>query len=427
MKTPHFFAILVLLLLTLSSCADTEDQEVNIVLIIIDTLNADHLGCFGYYRDTSPVIDSLAASGILFTNCQAQAPWTLPGMASIFTGLTERSHGCSHYDGFSHGLDPEMPTLTTILKEQGYSTAALVNVGYLGEPFGITKGNDYFWINEDGSDNANITVDTLLNYFSSNEIQEPFLATIHLFDPHLPYEPPSPFDTLFKHSGTNGITEWPEIEFCSDPVIIEHMTAMYDSEIRWTDSQLSRLFAGMREMGLADNTLFILIADHGEEFMQHGDWGHAHNLYQQALHIPLILTGPGIEPGTVIPQNVGQYDLLPTVLEYLGISVPGHVEGINILGEIPLDRVIPSSGVMADTSSAACLQGSMKVLWFVEPDSSETFNLTDDPGEMNMLTTDSLLLDEVLSYWAWPCICIPTTNEETLIEMKRLEGLGYIR
>ncbi len=426
MKTSNLCAVLVLFLLVLS-CADTEDQEVNIVLIIIDTLNADHLGCFGYYRDTSPVIDSLAASGILFTNCQAQAPWTLPGMASIFTGLAERSHGCSHYNGLSHGLDPEMPTLTTILKEQGYSTAALVNVGYLGEPFGITKGNDYFWINEDGSDNADITVDTLLDYFSSNEIPEPFFATIHLFDPHLPYDPPSPFDTLFKHSGTNGVTEWPEIELCFDPVIIEHMTAMYDSEIRWTDSQLSRLFAGMREMGLADNTLFILIADHGEEFMQHGDWGHAHNLYQQALHIPLILTGPGIEPGTVTPQNVGQYDLLPTVLEYLGIPVPGHVEGINILGEIPLDRVIPSSGVMADTSSAACLQGSMKVLWFVEPDSSETFNLADDPGEMNMLTTDSLLLNEVLSYWAWPCICIPTTNEEAQIEMKRLEGLGYIR
>jgi len=414
----------VMILLTLS-CA--KDAKVNVVLIIIDTLNADHLGCYGYYRDTSPAIDSLAASGILFRNCQAQAPWTLPGMASIFTGLTERSHRCSHYDGFSHGLDPEMPTLTTILKETGYSTAALVNVGYLGEPFGITKGNDYFWYNDDGSDNADITVNTLLEYFSSNEVPEPFFAVIHLFDPHLPYDPPSPFNTLFKHSGTNGITEWPELELCFDPVLIEHMTAMYDSEIRWTDSQLSRLFAGMREMGLADNTLFILIADHGEEFMQHGDWGHAHNLYQPALQIPLILTGPGIEPGTVVSRNVGQYDVLPTVLKYLEIAVPDHVEGINIFGEIPEARVIPSSGVIADTASVACLQKSRKVIWFVEPDSSETFDLEDDPGEMNLLPVDSLLLEEVMNYWAWPCICTPTQNEKTLIEMKRLEGLGYIR
>ncbi len=214
---------------------------------------------------------------------------------------------------------------------------------------------------------------------------------------------------------------------CNDPVLIEHMTAMYDSEIRWTDSQLSRLFHGMREMDLTDNTLFILIADHGEEFMQHGDWGHAHNLYQQALHIPLILTGPGIEPGTVISQNVGQYDVLPTVLKYLDIPVPDHVEGVNILEEFSSDRVIPSSGVNADTASAACLQNSSKVIWFVEPDSSETFNLADDPGELNRLTTDSLLLEEVLEYWAWPCICTPTQNEDALIEMRRLIDLGYIR
>ncbi|MEN8208187.1 MAG: sulfatase [Candidatus Fermentibacteria bacterium] len=424
MRLSVLCCLAVLIILSLSC---TGDQKVNIFLIRVDTVNADHLGCYGYNRDTSPTIDSLAASGVLFENCQAQAPWTLPGMASIFTGLSERSHRCSHYDGFSHGLDPEMPTLTTILKEQGYSTAAWVNVGYLGEVFGITKGNDYFWFNDDGSDNADITVDTLLDYFSSNEVPEPFFATVHLFDPHLPYDPPFPFDTLFKSSGANGTTEWPEIELCFDPVLIEHMTAMYDSELRWTDNQLSRLFEGIRELELADNTLFILTADHGEEFMQHGDWGHASNLYQQSLHIPLILTGPGIERGIVISENVGQYDLLPAVLNYLQIPVPAHVEGIDILGEIPFDRVIPSSGVIADTTSAACLRESRKVIWFVEPDSSETFDLADDPGEMNMLTTDSLLLDEVLKYWAWPCICTPTENEEALIEMRRLEGLGYIR
>ncbi len=426
MKYSALCCLTILILLTVS-CWGGGEQRINVVLVIIDTVNANHLGCYDYDRDTSPTIDSLAASGVRFQNCQAQAPWTLPGMASIFTGLSERSHGCSHYDGFSHGLDPEMATLTTILKEHGYSTTALVNVGYLGESFGITRGNDLFWFNDDESDNADLTVDTLLKYFSSNRVEAPFFVTIHLFDPHLPYDPPAPFDTLFRRSGASGITEWPAIEMCSDPVLIEHMTAMYDSELRWTDSQLSRLFAGMREMELTDNTLFILVADHGEEFMQHGDWGHAHNLYQQALHVPLILTGPGIEPGTVISQNVGQYDVLPTVLAYLDIPVPDHVEGLNILGEIPADRIIPSSGVIADTTSAACLQESNKVIWFVEPDSSETFNLADDPGELNMLTTDSLLMEEVLEYWAWPCLCTPTQNESALIEMRRLEGLGYIR
>ena len=419
-------SVFAFVLMVMLSCSQSTER-INVVLILIDTLSADHLGCYGYARETSPTIDSLAATGIIFEHCQAQGPWTLPGMASIFTGLTERSHGCSYYNEFSHGLDPEVPTITSVLKDNGYSTAALVNIGYLGESFGVTRGNDYFWINEDESDNADVTVDSLISYFEHTDVDEPFFVTVHFFDVHLPYEPPAPWDTLFQLSGRSGGTEWPAMEFCSDETVVQHMTAMYDSEIRWTDSQLSRLFAGLRQMGRADNTLFILVADHGEEFMEHGDWGHAHNLYQQALHIPLIISGPGIEPGSSISHNVGQYDILPTLFTYLSIPVPDHVEGIDIFGVIPENRVIPSSGVIADTLSAACISGNSKVIWFVEPDSSETFNLADDPCETTLLPTDSLLFEEVLSYWAWPCICTPTSNELKIIERHRLEALGYIR
>ncbi len=138
MKYATLYCLIILVLLSVS-CGGNSKAKTNVVLVIIDTLNAKHLGCHGYHRDTSPTIDSLAATGVRFQNCQAQAPWTLPGMASIFTGLSERSHGCSHYDGFSHGLDLEMATLTTILKEQGYSTTALVNVGIWVNPSAFQK------------------------------------------------------------------------------------------------------------------------------------------------------------------------------------------------------------------------------------------------------------------------------------------------
>ncbi len=429
MKRTTLFLLLAFLLVSAGCSNSADSQKTNVLLIIIDTLSADHLGCYDYTRDTSPTIDSLADSGILFLNCQAQAPWTLPAMATIFTGLSQKSHGCGRYNDNSYGLDPEVPTLATILAENGFSTAALFNVGYLSEPFGMAKGYEYFWIRENGGDNADMTVDTLLHHFSSNSIQEPFFTTIHFFDPHLPYNPPAPFDTLFKRSGTGGIIDWPgtHTNMFRDPVVIQHMTAMYDSEIRWTDSQVSRLLVGMREMNLTDNTLIIVIADHGEEFMQHGDYGHGSNLYQESLHVPLILSGPGIESGTLISQNVGQFDLLPTVLGYLDIPIPAHVEGVNVLEDFSIDRVIPSSGVNADTVSAACFQNSSKVIWLVEPDSSETYNLADDPGELNMLPTDNLLLEEVLEYWAWPCICKPTQNTDEIVEMKRLLDLGYIR
>ncbi len=419
--------LLIFLLLNAFSCNATKEAQPNIVLIIVDTLSAKHLSCYGYARNTSPTIDSLAQTGILFENCQAQAPWTLPGMASIFTGLSEKSHGCNNYNGFSHGLDPEIPTITTILKENGYSTAAAVNVGYLGEVFGIIRGFDFFNINEDGLDNAAITVDIVLNHLKTVDSDKPFFLTMHLFDPHLPYDSPAPFNTLYSRERENGSFEWPPISECSEPLLIEFMTAKYDSEINWTDSQLSIFFAGMHELELTENTIFILTADHGEEFMQHGNWGHAHNLYQQALHVPLIITGHGIDSGVRISENVGQFDILPTILTLLSIDLPVEVEGVNLLANLPTDRVIPSSGALGtDIHSATCIQANKKVLWFVEPDSSETYDIRLDPGEMNQLETDSLLLEEVMNYWAWPCICFPTSNEESRIEQKRLQDLGYI-
>ncbi len=427
MKASTVFIALFLLLLSFSCTGNEENRKVNILLVLIDTLNADHLGCYGYYRDTSPTIDSLAASGVIFKSCQAQASWTLPGMTSIYTGLSERSHHCGYYDGTLYGLDPEMPTISTILQQQGYFTAAFVRTEFMGNEFGMDKGYDSFWISKEWSTKDVVTVDTLLSYFSNNEVSEPFLATIHFYDPHSPYQPPSPFDTIFTSSGTTGgLDDWPiDTNLWSDTALIEHLEALYDSEIRCTDSQLSRLFQSMREMGLMENTIVILIADHGEEFMEHGDTGHANNLYQQTIHIPLILSGPGIEPGSVISLNAGQFDVLPTVLAYLDIPIPNHIEGINLFGDIPEDRIIPSSGVVGDTSMAACLQETIKLMWFVEPDSLETYDIAADPGEMDLLPADSLLLEKVLSYWASPCICTPTCND-SLDFVNKLQALGYL-
>ncbi len=426
MKHLLFWALIATVLTSLSCSQDQADAKINVVLILLDTVNADHLGCYGYVRDTSPTIDSLAETGIIYMNCQAQAPWTLPSMASILTGLTERSHGCGQYLDGPRGLDLEVPTLATLFKGDGYSTCSLVNIAFLAEPFGMAKDYDYFWSWIDWDDKADIIVDRFLEHLRSGEMDEPFFTTIHFFDPHLPYDPPPPYDKFFKSSGTGGVTEWPAWESCYDPVIIEHMTALYDSEIRWTDSQLSRLLAGMRELGLTENTIFVLVADHGEEFMEHGDYGHSRNLYQEALHVPLIITGPGIQAGGVVFENVAQIDILPTLLNFLEIDAPENVEGIDLFAEIPENRIIPSSGVMSDTKSVASIQGSQKVIWFVESDSSETFNLAEDPGELILLTTDSLLLEKVTEYWAWPCICTPTQNTDAIIEMKRLHDLGYI-
>ena len=201
---------------------------------------------------------------------------------------------------------------------------------------------------------------------------------------------------------------------------------LYDGEIRWTDSQLSRLFAGLRERNLADNLVIILTADHGEEFLEHGDWGHGTNLYQNSLHVPLIITGPGIPAGVIDSTTAAQIDILPTILTFADIPIPERAEGLNVFGDIPLDRPVYSSGIISDTLSASVVADRDKVIWYPFDDSSEMFDLRTDPVEMTPVETDSLLLNKVLDYWAWPCLWNPLVNDLSLMEQQRLRDLGYI-
>jgi len=416
----------MILLLLLAGCA--EDNRPSILLIVIDTLAADHMSCYGYERETTPYIDSLASSGKIWFNMQAQAPWTLPSMASILTGLTVKTHGCRHIGSTSYGVDPKLPTLATILLEEGYRTAAFVNIGYLYEDtYGMSKDFEHLYYNDDGHGRARVTVDSLVAWLDGENCSEPFFVFFHLFDPHLPYDPPEGFDTCFEPRGTSGITEW-EMNAIGEypPQQVSHLLNLYDGEIKWTDSQLGRLFSELRDRSLSDNLIIILAADHGEEFLQHGDWGHGSNLYQNSLHVPLIITGPGIREGTSDSVTVGQIDILPTILTFAGVPIPSRAEGLNLFGEIPVDRPVYSSGVYSDSVSAAVVAGRDKIIWSPVDDSSEMFYLKDDSVEMNPLEADSLLLDRLLDYWAWPCLWDPIVNDISAIEQQKLRNLGYI-
>lgn len=421
-------SLLVLIILIGFGCGG--QRQSNVVLIIVDTLAADHLSSYGYHRGTSPAIDSLAEEGVLFANAQAQAPWTLPSMATIYTGLSVRSHGCTYRDGIAWGLDPEMPTLPEYLHDGGYATAAFVNINYLGPLYGMAKGFDVFSMSEDaGHGRAAETVDETIAWMESERFEEPFLLVFHVFDPHLPYEPPAPYDTLYCPEGLDGHTEWrtdSSGQWYSEQR--QHMVDLYDSEIRWTDGQIGRLLGEMRTRGLDDRTLIVLTADHGEEFLEHGDWGHGPNLYQHAMHIPLIIVGPDIDAYTD-SSVVGQYDILPTVLDYCGVEIPEHAEGVSLLEPSGLEvRAVPSSGVFADGDSlqAAVRVGNEKVIWSPVSDRSEQFDLGTDPGELSPLPADSALLQRVLSYWATPRICEPTDLERREVQERRLRDLGYI-
>jgi arylsulfatase A-like enzyme len=419
----------VLLLLIAIACGRRVEYRPNLVLIIVDTMAADHLSTYGYFRDTAPTMDSLAGEGVFFQHVQAQAPWTLPAVATIYTGLTVRSHGCRFSEGISWGLDDKIPTLSTILRDEGFSTAGFVNVVFLGPVFGMSKGFDVFDWKISGHGRAAETVDQVLEWMKSEHFSQPFFLVFHVYDPHSPYDPPEPYDTYYCSEGVDDRSAW-ETDIWGDPLPGQrrHLIDLYDSEIRWTDSQLSRLLGELRARGIADSTLLIFTADHGEEFLEHGAVTHGTNLYQNVIHVPMVICGPGITPDT-ISEVVGQYDILPTVLTYYGIEVPEHVEGIDLLGgEIPEDRPVPSSGVELESDSfqAAVRVGMDKVIWSPVSDSSESFDLRADPGEQSPVPTDSVMLQLVLDYWATPCNYQPTNLEASVIQNETLRDLGYI-
>ncbi len=420
--------ILITTILVFSSCGREIDKP-SVILIILDAVRADHLSCYGYNRETSPVLDSLGSQGIIFSRCQAQAPWTLPACGSIVSGFTVKSHGVVTRERETFRIDPAMNTLATILSSEGFSTAGIVNNPLLSPSIGFSDGMEYYSFYPDGDGRAMETVDESLAWLESNGSSSFFLM-IHIMDPHAPYSPPSPFDMEYSETGISGGTSWMIDENdhtqILNPEDRDHLVDMYDGEIRWTDMQLGRLFAGIREMNISDSLLVIVVADHGDEFLEHGGVDHGHTLYQELLHVPLIISGSGLATGVVIQEPVGQIDILPTVLDYLDIDLPAPVDGVSLLTDISTGRALPSSGLRSG-NLISILHDYRKTIGDMEEQQYRMYNLSDDPGEQIPLPLDSSDVIDLESYWTTPPVFSPQLAEDPDEIQNSLRDLGYIK
>ncbi len=276
----------------------------NVLLISIDTLRADHLGCYGYTAVRTPVIDQLAREGVRFERAFSTVPLTLPAHASILTGTYPSYHGIR--DNAGYVLPQDQTTLAEVLKKEGYSTAAVVGAYVLDSKFGLDQGFDHYYDNFDLSRYENISpgyiqrtgdevVQESIRWLSSVR-PKPFFLWVHLYDPHDPYTPPEPYAS--KHPGRP-----------------------YDGEIEFTDSNVGVLLAALKQRGLYENTLIILAGDHGESLGEHGEEKHGFFVYNATLHVPLIFRLPGgREAGRTVDDNVSLVDLFPTVVQWLGLS-----------------------------------------------------------------------------------------------------------
>jgi arylsulfatase A-like enzyme len=338
-------SLLLLPLLALGCAGDSADSPPNVVLVSIDTLRADRLGCYGHTRDVSPAIDDLAAEGVRFANAFSQTSWTLPSHMSVMTSRYPRVHGVQND---RRALSDSVTTLAEVFDRTGYDTAAFVSTIYLTKQFGFSQGFDEYHelitrgkrgAADAGAMRADRITNEAIEWLRKPKAGPTFLF-VHYFDPHMDYTPPSPFDKLFDadyQGPANGRHRWLSryIKYFPIPPAriaerdLKHVKALYDGEIRYTDQQLGRLIATVKETLDMDNTIIVLFSDHGEEFDEHGSMeGHGWTLFDEELHVPVIVRLPaGAHGGKVVDEAIELIDVPTTILGLAGLSAPIRFQG----------------------------------------------------------------------------------------------------
>ncbi|MCP2520150.1 sulfatase [Candidatus Aminicenantes bacterium AC-335-K20] len=307
------------------------DNYKNVILISVDTLRADHLGCYGYKRNTSPNIDKLAEEGVLFLNSFAPSPWTLPSHISLMTSLNNFNHGVYYED---QKLKTSILTLAQILRNNGYFCSAFTGGGLVSGIYGFYRGFDSY--REDVGavfhrDSAERVYKAVYYWLNSNKDKKFFLF-LHTYQPHDPYFSPYPYNMTYLSENA----KWRYINLKGYlggnsgiyksllPEERQNIIDLYDGEIKYVDDCLIKpLINILKKFNLYDRTLIIFMSDHGEEFFEHGGWEHGHALYNESIKVPLIIKFPFSKfKGKRIKKIARLIDIMPTILDELGLEYP---------------------------------------------------------------------------------------------------------
>ena len=322
------------------------ETKANVLLITVDALRADHLGCYGYHRDTSPSIDALASEGVLVERFICSAIPTHPSYTTLYTGQHPLTHGIVAHAG-KNELGREAPFLPELFLQAGYTTCAVDNL-WRGRPW-FGRGYEYYI---DPSVRRPLLLGVTCEELNARTIPwlrthagEPFFLFMHYWDPHYPFAPPDHLRHLFYEGNpvdpdNHSLDEWwkhPLGALARDTWLrtpngvvtdAEYVIALYDQEIRHLDEGIRELLAALDELGLAEDTLVVLTADHGESMGEHGIFFEHIGLYETTVHVPLIVRWPGRLPaGVRLPQMFEMDDLAPTLLDAVGLPISRAMEG----------------------------------------------------------------------------------------------------
>jgi len=410
-----------------TSCSDGADAggvRPNVLLISVDTLRADHLSTYGYGRETSPRIDALAAEGVLFETVVSSTSWTLAAHAALFTALPDSVHGAFTPED---RLAPDRVTLSERLGDAGYRTAGFYSGPFLHPAFGLDQGFEE-WVSCTQADVEHGSAETerlrglrqrnrradvahedvtsplllagvrdFLERRTREEDGRPFFLFVHMWDPHYNYIPPPPYDTLWDPDYTGdvdgrGLWSFPASTEELAARDLAHLIALYDGEITFTDHHIGLMLDELDARGLREDTLVVLTADHGEEFFEHGSYGHHRTLTDDVVRIPLVLRWPGrLTAGLRVPAQVRIQDVAPTILALAG--VPGfEVAWGRDLGELlegggasGSDRPAISELYLEEQSALRSPPLKLIRLDAYEPAQSFGFDLERDPLEQGAL------------------------------------------
>lgn len=338
-----FILVVLILLLALPGCERKRfpNEKPNILLLVLDTLRADHLSGYGYERDTSPVLDRFAKENRKFDYAVTAAPWTPASLASIMTGQYVSSHGMMPLNdrdmskAASSVLNPNLETLAEVLKKNGYRTGGITSNPWTGDEFGFEQGfEDYRFRDRAIAAEVNKEGMEIISSFKGGK--DPFFVYMHFIDPHDPYRPPDEYAELYKGN----------LKKRSYDDKMQQFINRYDGEIKYLDTELGKFFSWLKEQSLYENTMIIIVADHGEQFMEHGNHRHGFKLFNDEVHVPLLIKSDERgESGTEISDTVSTIDIFPTIMDRIGLPTPTLYQGVSLLAE---DALSNRAGVFSE-------------------------------------------------------------------------------
>jgi len=421
-----------------------------VIIFDIDTLRADALHCYGAEEATSPFIDEFAQQSILFEEAYAQAPNTPPSQSSIFTSLYPRVHGRIHgRDRLPDGVT----TLAEILRDEGYRTAAFVDGGFMAPKSGLNQGFETYLSRPGGLKGLASNGPYVLDWIHAHA-RENFLLLVHTYDVHSPYHAIEPYQEMFTKAlpaPSPGFE--PESKFLKKIMLrcrrgernliadrdINYAHARYKGCVRYVDSWIGTFLETLGDLDLLDRSTIVLISDHGEEFQEHGSVLHE-KLYRTITHIPFIIRQPGSTPGLRIRKVVESIDMMPTILELVGVQPPSFLQGRSLLPLINSGKIGVTWGNTSFGESPLfggreyAIQDHFHLLRSLKTGEEELYDMSTDPMESVDLATgrpeDLRRMGKILDSWEASCASRksfkPVDLELGEKEKEDLRALGYL-